>query len=108
MESIFVDELGQEIFEKEMFQILVADPMMGAIDVDWRDFFPYLKWVPHSRLENKINRISHRKMAVTRALIQQQRTRMASGEVLHPSTSAIYPLSSTLKRSVLGRTRTVT
>ncbi|PWA38252.1 cytochrome P450 [Artemisia annua] len=27
----------------EIFQVLVVDPMMGTIEVDWRDFFPYLK-----------------------------------------------------------------
>ncbi|XP_078432053.1 GA requiring 3 [Wolffia australiana] len=80
VESILVDELGREVSEEEMFQILVVDPMVGAIDVDWRDFFPYLKWVPNKSLENRINLIVERKMAVTRALIKEQRKNTASSE----------------------------
>ncbi|CAA6666156.1 unnamed protein product [Spirodela intermedia] len=83
LESIFVEELGSEISKREMFNILVVDPMMGAIDVDWRDFFPYLRWVPNNGLEKRITQVLERKMAVTRALINEQRRRIASGELCY-------------------------
>lgn len=91
VESIFVEELGSEISKREMFNILVVDPMMGAIDVDWRDFFPYLKWVPNKALEKRITQMLERKVAVTRALINEQRRRIASGEVLFSSASIVAP-----------------
>lgn len=80
-----MEELGKEFSKKEMFEVLVVDPMMGAIDVDWRDFFPYLRWIPNQSLEMKIRRIVTRRMAVTRALIMEQKKRIAHGEVLIPS-----------------------
>lgn len=42
--SIYVEELGTTLSRKEMYKILVIDLMAGIIEVDWRDFFPYLKW----------------------------------------------------------------
>ncbi|XP_020088882.1 ent-kaurene oxidase 2-like isoform X2 [Ananas comosus] len=80
VDSIYVEELGKEFSKKEMFEVLVVDPMMGAIDVDWRDFFPYLRWIPNKSLEMKIQRIVTRRMAVTRALIMEQKKRIAHGE----------------------------
>ncbi|KAI3489996.1 hypothetical protein L1887_45911 [Cichorium endivia] len=54
IKSIYVGDIGTTITKYEIFQILVVDPMMGAIDVDWRDFFPYLKWIPKTRFEKKL------------------------------------------------------
>lgn len=82
VESIFVEELGKEMTKKEIFNILVVDPMMGAIAVDWRDFFPYLSWIPNRSFETKIQGMVTRKMAVTRALIMEQKKRRERGEVL--------------------------
>lgn len=84
VESVYVEELGQEISKKEIFDVLVMDPMMGAIEVDWRDFFPYLRWIPNRSMEMKIQRMVTRKRAVTRALINEQRKRIALGEVSVP------------------------
>ncbi|XP_020591741.1 ent-kaurene oxidase 2 isoform X2 [Phalaenopsis equestris] len=80
VESIYVEELGVTTTKKEIFQSLVVDPMMGAIEVDWRDFFPYLRWVPNKSMEIKIQQIETRKRAITKALIEEQRQRIARGE----------------------------
>ncbi|XP_010925438.1 ent-kaurene oxidase 2 [Elaeis guineensis] len=83
VESIYVEELGQEMTKQEIFDVLVVDPMMGAIEVDWRDFFPYLRWVPNRSMEMKIQRMVTRKRAVTTALINEQKKRIALGEARH-------------------------
>lgn len=77
-----MEELGTTLSRQEMFKILVVDPMEGAIDVDWRDFFPYLKWIPNQHFENKIQQMHFRREAVMKALIQQQKKRIASGKVV--------------------------
>lgn len=81
MESIYVEEFDKTFEREEIFKILVSDLMGGAIDVDWRDFFPYLKWIPNKKFEKRIERIHNRREAVMRALIQQQKKRFDSGEV---------------------------
>ncbi|WOK97004.1 ent-kaurene oxidase [Canna indica] len=83
VESVYVEELGKEITKKEIFNILVVDPMEGAIEVDWRDFFPYLRWVPNKSFELKIQRMVARKMAVTRALIMEQKKRRELGKEIN-------------------------
>lgn len=82
VESVFVEELGSTLSREMMFKCLVADCMEGAIEVDWRDFFPYLKWVPNGNFEKKIRQIQFRRDAVMRALIKEQKKRVESGEVL--------------------------
>ena len=64
VKSIFVDELGATISRHEMFNYIVHDPMAIVIEVDWRDFFPYLKWIPNRGFENKIEQINNHKMEV--------------------------------------------
>lgn len=81
IDSIYVEELGKEISKKEMFEISVVDPMMGAIEVDWRDFFPYMKWVPNKSMEMKIQNMATRRRALTKALIMEQKKRISRGEV---------------------------
>ncbi|XXG48382.1 hypothetical protein AAC387_Pa02g2851 [Persea americana] len=80
VESIYVEELGIKFSKQEIFNVLVIDPMMGAIEVDWRDFFPYLRWVPNRSMEMKVQQMAVRKAAVTKALIEEQKRRIASGE----------------------------
>ena len=82
VESIYVEDLGTTMNRDEIFQVLVVDPLMGAIDVDWRDFFPYLKWVPNRKFENTIQQMYNRREAVMKTLIQEHRKRIASGEVI--------------------------
>lgn len=81
VQNVYVEDLGIEMSRIEMFNILVTDPMKGAIEVDWRDFFPYLSWIPNNTLEMEIHRIAKRKKAVTKSLIDGERKRISSGEV---------------------------
>ncbi|KAI3460265.1 hypothetical protein Pfo_016928 [Paulownia fortunei] len=83
VESIYVKELGTTLSREEIFKILVVDEMEGAIEVDWRDFFPYLKWVPNKSFETKIQVINSNRQAVMKALIEEQRKRIASGEEIN-------------------------
>lgn len=79
---IYVEELGTTLSRDEIFKVLVLDIMEGAIEVDWRDFFPYLRWIPNKRMETKIQQLYFRRKAVMTALINEQKKRIASGEVL--------------------------
>nr|QUN00512.1 cytochrome P450 701A58 [Tripterygium wilfordii] len=78
--SIYVDELGKTLSREEIFNILVTDFMEGAIEVDWRDFFPYLKWIPNSSFERKIQQTCLHREVVMNALISDQKKRIALGE----------------------------
>ncbi|KAJ9567542.1 hypothetical protein OSB04_003508 [Centaurea solstitialis] len=80
--SLYVGDLGITMEREEVFRVLVTDPIMGAIEVDWRDFFPYLKWIPNTGFEKNIERIVNRKDAVMKALIQEHTKRIDSGESL--------------------------
>ncbi|KAL7175532.1 hypothetical protein ACSBR2_029184 [Camellia fascicularis] len=80
VESIYVDELETTLSGEEMFRVLVKDPMAGAIDVDWRDFFPYLKWIPNKSFEMKIQKMYFRREALMKALIRKHSKRVASSE----------------------------
>ncbi|XP_065880439.1 ent-kaurene oxidase [Euphorbia lathyris] len=80
VQSVFVEELGTSLSREEIFNVLVLDPMEGAIDVDWRDFFPYLQWVPNKSWEAKIEQMHFRRQAVMNALINEQKKRIAAGE----------------------------
>ena len=83
MESIYVKELGSTLSKDEVFKILVLDIMEGAIEVDWRDFFPYLRWVPNKGVEMKIQRLCTRRQAVMDVLISEAKSRIASGQELN-------------------------
>ncbi|CAN0922164.1 Ent-kaurene oxidase [Linum grandiflorum] len=82
VESIYVEEFGTRVSREEMFKILILDLLEGCIEVDWREFFPYLRWVPNPSFEKKIKQIHFRRDAVMNALIRQQKERFSSGEVL--------------------------
>jgi ent-kaurene oxidase len=82
VESVYVEEFGSSLSREEIFKVLVSDLMEGAIDVDWRDFFPYLKWIPNKSLEMRIERIVFRRQAVMNSLIKEQKKGIASGEVI--------------------------
>ena len=81
--SVYVKEFGREISKQEIYQATVVDMMMCAIEVDWRDFFPYLSWVPNKSFEARVLTTESRRTAVVRALIHQQKKRIARGEVAH-------------------------
>ncbi|RDX92218.1 Ent-kaurene oxidase, chloroplastic, partial [Mucuna pruriens] len=71
--SVYVEELGNTLAREGIYKILVVDLMEGAIEVDWRDFFPYLKWVPNRSIEMKIQNLHSRRKAVTEALMNKQK-----------------------------------
>ncbi|KAF8024273.1 hypothetical protein BT93_F1462 [Corymbia citriodora subsp. variegata] len=78
--SIYVEELGTTLSKEEMFKILVSDMMAGAIEVDWRDFFPYLRWIPSKSWEKKMEQMAFRRKVVAKALVKEQKRRIASGK----------------------------
>ncbi|XP_047329123.1 ent-kaurene oxidase-like [Impatiens glandulifera] len=80
VESIYVEELGTTLSRKDIFDVLVNDPMAGAIDVDWRDFFPYMKWVPNRSFEKRIQQMDFRRQALMRALVRQQTELIPAGK----------------------------
>jgi len=81
IESIYVEELGATLSRDDIYRILVLDMMEGAIEVDWRDFFPYLRWIPNKSVEKKIQNLYFRREVVMRALMNEQKKRVDSGKV---------------------------
>ena len=81
MSSVYVDEFGRDISKEEIYNATVTDMMMCAIEVDWRDFFSYLSWVPNKSFETRVFTAEARRTAVMRALIKQQKERIVRGEV---------------------------
>ncbi|KAL6603907.1 hypothetical protein ACP70R_044268 [Stipagrostis hirtigluma subsp. patula] len=78
--SVYVEEFGKAISKDEIYQATVVDMMMCAIEVDWRDFFPYLSWIPNRSFETRVFTAEARRTAIIRALINQQKERIARGE----------------------------
>ncbi|KAK3133967.1 hypothetical protein QOZ80_6AG0543370 [Eleusine coracana subsp. coracana] len=78
--SVYVEEFGKVISKEEIYQATVVDMMMCAIEVDWRDFFPYLRWIPNRSFETKVLTTEGRRTAVMRALINEQKKRIERGE----------------------------
>lgn len=73
VESIYVTDLGTTLTREEIFEVLVIDPVKGVIEIDWRDFFPYLKWIPNTSFQKKIKQMDTRREAVMKTLIQGQK-----------------------------------
>lgn len=80
VESIYVEELASTLSREDLYNILVVEFMEGAIEVDWRDFFPYLKWIPNKSLEMKIQKVDLGRKYIMKALINEQKKRLASGK----------------------------
>jgi len=78
--SVYVKELAREISKEEIFQIIVVDMMTCVTEVDWREFFPNLGWVPNKRFEAKVATTESRRTAVIQALINQRKERIVCGE----------------------------
>lgn len=89
MSSIYVEEYGKVISKEEIYKATVVDMMMCAIEVDWRDFFPYLSWIPNRTFETRVLTTEARRTTVMQALIKQQKERIARGEVTQRLTSTI-------------------
>lgn len=81
VDAIYVEELSTTITKDDMYKMLVLDFMEGAIEVDWRDFFPYLKWIPNKSHDEKIQRIAYCRKVLMGALIDEQKKRIVSGMV---------------------------
>ncbi|XP_024527089.1 ent-kaurene oxidase 2 [Selaginella moellendorffii] len=73
IESVRVPELGAEVTRWEIYRILVQDVMKAAVQIDWRDFFPTLKWIPNWKFEDGIYKVERKRSAVTKALMEQHR-----------------------------------
>ena len=78
---VYVDEFGRNVSRLEMYKALVWDPLETVINVDWRDFFPYLKWVPNKSLEDNIRSVCRKRDAIVDALINEERQLLANGKV---------------------------
>lgn len=85
MKSIYIDELEATLSKEEIYKALVTDIIAGAMDVDWRDFFPYLRWVPYKKREKKIWALSLHRNMVMKAMIREQKQWIASRELLEVS-----------------------
>jgi hypothetical protein len=80
--SVYVEEYGREVSKEEIYHDTVVDMMMCAIEVDWRDFFPYLSWVPNKSFETRVLTAESKRTAMVRALVNQQKKRIEHGEVV--------------------------
>ncbi|KAI3858924.1 hypothetical protein MKW98_028657 [Papaver atlanticum] len=78
--SKYIEGLGETLTRDEIFKVLVLDPLSGGIKVEWRDFFPYLRWVPNESYEMHIGRIEKQRLEVMKTLIEEQQKRIFTGE----------------------------
>nr|KJB58382.1 hypothetical protein B456_009G207500 [Gossypium raimondii] len=78
--------LGEDV-QSIYVEGLVIDMMAGIIEVDWRDFFPYLKWIPNKAFEMIMN-----------ALIEEQIKRIDSGEEVNCYLSYLLSEAKTLTK----------
>ncbi|KAJ8450759.1 hypothetical protein Cgig2_021231 [Carnegiea gigantea] len=103
LQSLYVEELGATLSRREIFQILVSDMMQGAIEVDWRDFFPYLRWIPCKQVEAKIRKLDVRRKAVMKSLIREHKKRAPEGEETKSYIDfLLLEFSSTMTETELG------
>ncbi|MCL7027811.1 hypothetical protein MKW94_002240, partial [Papaver nudicaule] len=57
--SKFIQGLGETLSRDEIHKVSVLDQLSGLSEMDWRDFFPYLRWVPNKSFERHIGRIKN-------------------------------------------------
>ncbi|KAI3978243.1 hypothetical protein MKX01_013074 [Papaver californicum] len=79
--SKYIEGLGETLSRDEIYKVLVSDPQRGAAEVDWREFFPYMRWIPNKSFEMHIGRMETRRLEVLKTLIEEQHKRISSGEV---------------------------
>ena len=79
--SVYVEEFGREISKEEIFHVLVHEILSCVVEPDWRDYFPYLSWLPNKSFETIVSSTEFRRDAVMNALIKRQKERIARGEV---------------------------
>uniref|UniRef100_J3MF60 Ent-kaurene oxidase n=1 Tax=Oryza brachyantha TaxID=4533 RepID=J3MF60_ORYBR len=117
--SVYVEEFGREISKDEIFHVLVHDILMCAVMADWREYFPYLRWIPNKSFETTLFTAEARRNAVMRALIKKQKERIERGEARTcymdfllehnstPLTADDYQMLLFLWESILGSADTV-
>ncbi|KAI3863328.1 hypothetical protein MKX03_020143 [Papaver bracteatum] len=76
----YIEGLGVTLSRDEIQKVLVFDPLSGAVEMDWKDFFPYMRWVPNRRFKMHIERMETRRVQVMKTLIEEQLERISSGE----------------------------
>eukprot|EP01018_Ginkgo_biloba_P001495 Gb_10061 [translate_table: standard] len=75
---------------QQIYDIVVGDPAKGALEINWRDFVPYIgPWLPNRPLHNKLRQLTKRRAAVVRALIEEERKLLSSGKVISISTACL-------------------
>lgn len=79
-DQLEVPELGATLSTWDMFDALVVAPLRAVINVDWRDFFPALKWIPNPSVEGEVRNVDFTRNAIMNALIREQRKRLANLE----------------------------
>ncbi|XP_024515712.1 ent-kaurene oxidase 2 [Selaginella moellendorffii] len=66
IERVSVPKLGMEVTRWEIYRTLVQDLMKASVQIDWRDFFPSLKWIPNRKFEDGIYRVERKRSAQQR------------------------------------------
>ncbi|KAM0828592.1 hypothetical protein ACQ4PT_067443 [Festuca glaucescens] len=61
--SVYVKEFGREISKEEMHRTMVVDMMTCVIVADWRDYFPYLSWIPNKSFDTRLVTAESRRTA---------------------------------------------
>eukprot|EP01018_Ginkgo_biloba_P001496 Gb_10062 [translate_table: standard] len=81
VESVYVEEMGSWVCLQQIYDIVVGDVAKGALEINWRDFVPYIgPWLPNRPLQNKLRQLTKRRAAVVRALIEEERKLLSSGK----------------------------
>ncbi|XP_024357339.1 ent-kaurene oxidase [Physcomitrium patens] len=77
-DQVEVLELGTCVSTWDMFDALVVAPLSAVINVDWRDFFPALRWIPNRSVEDLVRTVDFKRNSIMKALIRAQRMRLAN------------------------------
>ncbi|KAI3959800.1 hypothetical protein MKW98_029837 [Papaver atlanticum] len=101
--SKYIEGLGETLSRDEIYKVLVLDPLSGAAEVDWRDFFPYMRWVPNKSFEIRIGQTETRRLQVMQTLIEEQQKRISSGEGLNCYLDRLMSERETLTKTQLAR-----
>lgn len=80
-DQVEVPELGTCVSTWDMFDALVVAPLSAVINVDWRDFFPALRWIPNRSVEDLVRTVDFKRNSIMKALIRAQRMRLANLKV---------------------------
>eukprot|EP01018_Ginkgo_biloba_P001498 Gb_38576 [translate_table: standard] len=81
VESVYVEEMGSWVCLQQIYDIVVGDVAKGALEINWRDFVPYIgPWLTNRPLHNKLRQLTKRRAAVVRALIEEEKKLLSSGK----------------------------